>query len=198
MSTHTPKPALYWLPNSLTLGRIIFIPILVIGLLSYSTDIALMGRGVLVALFIIMIATDFLDGYLARRLGVTSDFGRMIDPIADKLFVAALLITFSIMESGHPLLLAPALIIIGRDIFVSGLREHAALEGIVMPPTKLAKWKTATEMLALGALLLALIYFRHTATGEIFRQTGIAILWVASSLSTYTGAKYLRATLKSP
>jgi len=113
----------------------------------------------------------------------------MIDPIADKLFVAGLLITFAILTQGAWWLLAPALVIIGRDIFVSGLREHVALEGIVMAPTRLAKWKTATEMAAIAALLIWLLAGQ---TLPISREVGLVLLWIAASLSAYTGLHYLR------
>ena len=151
------KPHLAWVPNALTIGRIAFIPVLIGAILTYGTSNAFLGATPLFALFLVLILTDFLDVYFARRWQVTSNFGRMIDPIADKLFVAGLLISFAILTKGVWWILAPTLIIIGRDIFVSGLREHVALEGIVMAPTQLAKWKTATEMAAIAVLLVWLL-----------------------------------------
>ena len=190
------QPQFAWVPNALTTGRILFIPVIIAAILTFSTEKQFMSAPLILALFGIMIATDFLDGYFARKWNVTSNYGRMIDPIADKLFVAGLLITVLIVKSGAVLLLIPALIIIGRDIFISGLREHAALEGIVMPPTKLAKWKTATEMFALGALLIALTLLLGENLGEKIYLAGIVLLWIAALLSAFTGFKYARAALK--
>ena len=186
------KPHLAWVPNALTIGRIIFIPVLIGAILTFGTPKAFLGAIALFALFIILILTDFLDGFFARRWHVTSNFGRMIDPIADKLFVAGLLITFAVITQGAWWILAPSLIIIGRDIFISGLREHVALEGIVMAPTQLAKWKTATEMAAITALLIWLL---TSQTLQIAHIIGIALLWVAAALSAYTGLHYARSGL---
>jgi len=97
--------------------------------------------------------TDYFDGYWARKWNVTSDFGRMIDPIADKLLVAGSLIAICVAINGMWQFMVPALAIIGRDILVSGAREHAALKSRVMPPTKLAKWKTASEMFAIALII---------------------------------------------
>jgi CDP-diacylglycerol--glycerol-3-phosphate 3-phosphatidyltransferase len=197
------KPHLAWVPNALTLGRIAFIPVLIGGILTYSTDHAFLGTSVLLALFVILVFTDFLDGFLARKWQVTSDFGRMLDPIADKLFVAGLLIAFAILTQGIWWILAPTLVITGRDIFVSGLREHAALEGIVMPPTQLAKWKTATEMLAIAILLLWVLSGQWLPISETImqlvdrsRMIGVGLLWIAASLSAFTGFHYAKAALK--
>ena len=189
---HLAKPHLAWVPNALTMGRIIFIPVLIGAILTFGTPKAFLGAIALFTLFIILILTDFLDGFFARRWHVTSNFGRMIDPIADKLFVAGLLITFAIITQGAWWILAPSLIIIGRDIFISGLREHVALEGIVMAPTQLAKWKTATEMAAITALLIWLL---TSQTLQIAHIIGIALLWVAAALSAYTGLHYARSGL---
>jgi len=198
-----PKPHLAWFPNALTLGRIAFIPVLIGGILTYGTDHAFLGTTVLLGLFAVLVLTDFLDGFLARKWQVTSDFGRMLDPIADKLFVAGLLISFAILTRGTWWILAPTLVIIGRDIFVSGLREHAALEGIVMPPTQLAKWKTATEMFAIAALLLWVLSGQWLPISESImsfvdnsRRVGVCLLWVAASLSAFTGFHYAKAALK--
>lgn len=196
------KPHLAWLPNALTLGRVAFIPILIAGILTFGTDKAFIGAITLTTLFILMILTDFLDGFLARKWQVTSNFGRMLDPIADKLFVAGLLITFAILTNGVWWLLTPALVIIGRDIFVSGLREHAANEGLVMSPTRLAKWKTATEMVAIAILL---IWILSDLGPSIFNQmdvviayaqpVGTTLLWIAAALSAYTGFHYAKTAL---
>lgn len=162
--------------------------------------------------------TDWLDGYLARRWKVTSDFGRMLDPIADKLLVAACLIAIVIVSYGAPIVLAPALIIIGRDIFVSGIREHAANANIILSPTKLAKWKTACEMFAILLFLFAMVIFKSgVEPGPIVNPMNaseehefmiaeaiygaldlafLAVLWLAAILSAYTGFHYFRSAMR--
>ena len=127
MDTQT-RHSLYWLPNALTVSRIISIPFIIWGVLSiaYSWGGFLSKAWVVGGLFVLAAITDFLDGYFARRWNLVSDFGRMIDPIADKLLVAGCLIAFCIVSNGHWTFLTPALLIIGRDILVSGVREHAA------------------------------------------------------------------------
>jgi len=182
------------IPNILTIGRIILIPVFVFGILKLkSGDTAMLTK--VFSLFLLMSFTDFLDGFLARKWNVTSDFGRMIDPIADKLFVAAGLIAIAISYNGDWIILAPAMAIIGRDILVSGAREHAALQSRAMPPTKLAKWKTACEMLAIGLFILS-IGLPFFGNNMILEYGAITILWLAAILSVYTGSLYLRASLK--
>ncbi len=194
-----------WIPNALTIGRIISIPAIFAGILAVNSGSeSLFGRwSLLVGLFLLATITDFLDGFLARRWNVTSDFGRMIDPIADKLLVAGCLIAFCIVTSGHWLISVPALIIIGRDILVSGAREHAALKNRAMPPTNLAKWKTAFEMLAIAFLIAWLIIKTWLPIDSLIPQwlaythyAGLGCLWLAAALSAYTGSLYFRAALK--
>jgi len=159
-------------------------------------------RPIVGGLFIAATATDWLDGFLARRWKVVSGFGRMIDPIADKLLVAGCLIALCIVARGSWIFMYPAVAIIFRDILVSGAREHAALTGKVMPPTKLAKWKTAFEMAAIAALIvwtigLAVLPF-DDAVPQITKMAhhgGLAMLWIAALLSVYTGSLYLRAAV---
>lgn len=188
------------IPNILTIGRIATIPILVAGIITmclYGPVESWVKYGTL-ALFMLAGVTDYLDGYWARKWNVTSDFGRMIDPIADKLLVAACLIALCIGMSGHWIIVIPSLAIIGRDILVSGAREHAALKSRAMPPTNLAKWKTACEMLAIAILIF---YFVKSSLGaqigpETIKMAGLGFLWLAAILSVYTGSLYFRAALK--
>ena len=204
--TDTQQHRFYWLPNALTIIRIALIPILITGILSlhFGWNSAFGGAWILAGIYIFAVATDFFDGFLARRWNVVSDFGRMIDPIADKLLVAGCLIAFMIASQGAWLFMVPALAIIGRDILVSGAREHAALAGRVMPPTKLAKWKTACEMLAIAALLVWVLGKSYlaidTAIPSIWgsaKTLGLVLLWLAAVLSVYTGSLYVRAAVKS-
>jgi len=196
-----PRHSLYWLPNALTVSRILSIPLIIYGILGLangSTDLFAQGW-IVGGLFILACLTDFFDGYFARRWNLVSGFGRMIDPIADKLLVAGCLIAFCIAEEGQWVFLIPAIAIIFRDILISGAREHAALESIVMPPTNLAKWKTACEMLAIATLILWII-LRGNNDAEIttvIKMIGLALLWLAAILSVYTGSLYFRAAVKA-
>jgi len=189
----TERHKLFWVPNALTLSRIASIPFLIFGILHVEQS----GAGqniwawVISLVFLYAMASDFLDGYWARKWGLVSDFGRMIDPIADKLLVAACLIAFAIVTNGHWLVLIPASAVIFRDILVSGAREHAALAGRAMPPTQLAKWKTACEMIAIAILIYWVI------RGGLSLHIGQAFLWLAATLSVYTGSLYVRAALKA-
>ncbi len=203
-SLETSPHPLGFLPNVLTIGRIMMIPFIVGGIVLLSTgQQSFLGRpSVLLTLFIIAGFTDFLDGFLARRWKVVSDFGRMIDPIADKLLVAGCLIGFCVVTRGDPFIMVPALAIIGRDILVSGAREHAALSGRIMPPTKLAKWKTACEMLGIGVLIVWIATRGIIPVDTFFPslvdwsgRIGLGLIWLAAALSVYTGSLYLRAAL---
>jgi len=203
--TVTPPHKLAWVPNFLTTSRILSIPFIMWGILSvFSQAPHFLGRPtVVLILFLLAGFTDFLDGYLARRWHVTSDFGRMIDPIADKLLVAGCLIAIAIVAKGHAMILIPAMAVIFRDILVSGVREHAALTGRVMPPTNLAKWKTACEMLAILILIIwvsAKAWMPITSNipfiVDISAKAGLGFLWLAAALSVYTGSLYFRAALR--
>lgn len=202
----TKRHSLYWLPNALTVSRILSIPLIIWGILSIVNGWGgiLSKAWVLAGLFFLACLTDFLDGYFARKWNLITGFGRMIDPIADKLLVAGCLIAFAIISNGQWVFLVPALLIIGRDILVSGAREHAALEGKVMSPTNLAKWKTACEMLALSALIFWVIGKAYLpidtavqTTATVSKTVGLVLLWLAAALSVYTGSLYFRAALKA-
>lgn len=198
------RHSLWWLPNALTVGRILVIPILMAGILALGmrTESVLASFPIVAGIFIAATATDYLDGFLARRWKVVSGFGRMIDPIADKLLVAGCLIAIMIVAQGAWLFTIPATAIIFRDILVSGAREHAALTGRVMPPTKLAKWKTACEMAAIAALIVWVFGTSALPIDEAVpsitegaRTVGLVLLWLAAVLSVYTGSLYLRAAV---
>ncbi len=200
----TERHKFWWVPNALTIGRIIAVPFLMAGILAlgFQQESWLASVPIVGGLFIAATATDWLDGYLARKWKVVSGFGRMIDPIADKLLVAGCLIALCIVARGSWMFLVPAVAIIFRDILVSGAREHAALTGRVMPPTKLAKWKTAFEMAAVAALIIWTIGLAILPIDDavqtityMARNAGLALLWLAALLSVYTGALYLRAAV---
>lgn len=204
VTTPSDRHRLWWVPNALTIGRILVVPILMAGILALGLrqESVFASVPIVGGLFIVATATDWLDGYLARKWKVVSGFGRMIDPIADKLLVAGCLIALMIVAQGHWLFMFPAVAVIFRDILVSGAREHAALTGRVMPPTKLAKWKTAFEMAAIAVLIVwtigrATLPFDDAVPAIMYmsRVIGLALLWVAALLSVYTGSLYLRAAV---
>lgn len=147
--------------------------------------------------------SDFLDGFLARRWNLVSGFGRMIDPIADKLLVAGCLIGFCVAVRGEWVIVVPAIAIIFRDILVSGSREHAALSGRAMPPTKLAKWKTSFEFISIVVLLFWIMGRSYLEIDEAIpfikahaKWVGVALLWLSAAMSVWTGQLYVRAALK--
>ena len=168
------------IPNALTLGRIALLPCMVT---AYYADEAHRWAWVL-ALFALASLTDFLDGWLARRWAVESDFGRMLDPIADKLLVAVALVLLMAEGVAHPV---AVLLILGREILVAGIRDFLAHRGVTVHVTQLAKWKTAVQLVALCVLIGAL------ALAPAVLAVGEALLWLAVALTVLTGAQYARA-----
>lgn len=175
------------LPNMLTLLRIAIIPVLV-GMFFVSGD---EGRWAAGALFVLAAVTDYLDGYFARALDQRSAFGAFLDPIADKLLVAAALLMMAGFSQITGFALLPALIILGREFLISGLREYLAGMNVAMPVTQLAKWKTTVQMVAIPLLLVGDAgpsAIPVTLVGEI-------ALWVAALLTVITGYRYLATGL---
>ncbi len=181
------------LPNLLTLSRIAAIPLLV-GLVAVGYPLADAAACVL---FSAAAITDYFDGKLARSRRQQSDLGRMLDPIADKLLVGAALMMLVGMGRLSNLALYPAIVIMLREILVSGLREYLAGIRIGLPVTSLAKWKTGFQMGALGTLLAGddsarLLHFGFLPISWI----GEAMLWIAAVLTLVTGWDYLMAGLR--
>lgn len=181
------------LPNILTLSRIAAIPLLVL-LTAIRLPWADFGAALL---FTLAGITDYLDGKLARERAQLSDLGRMLDPIADKLLIGATLMCLIGFHHMPSFGIYPAIIIMLREILVSGLREYLANLRISLPVTKLAKWKTGVQMVALGLLLLGdlgagFIRLGHIPVGLI----GFVMLWLAAALTLITGWDYLRAGLR--
>jgi len=183
----------YALPNLLTYGRIVAVPV-VVGCLYWQ---ALLGGGLWLrwlALFIFIGAaiTDILDGYFARAWQQQSRLGRMLDPIADKLLVSACLLMLAADGTIAGWSLWAAIIILCREILVSGLREFLAELRVSVPVTQLAKWKTFMQLLAVGFLLAG-------RAGDLIvpyvTLTGLILLWLSALLTLYTGWDYLRAGL---
>jgi cardiolipin synthase len=181
------------LPNILTYARIAAIPVVVGCIYAQAImDGPLWLRWVALAVFIAAGVTDFLDGYYARIWDQQSAFGRMLDPIADKLLVASCLLVLAAddkFRGGFGVLLA-AIIILCREILVSGLREYLAALRVSVPVTKLAKWKTTLQLVAIGFLIAG------EAGETILPETtliGIILLWLSAIFTIYTGWDYLHA-----
>ena len=182
------------LPNLLTLSRIFAVPILVFLLWRPSP----VDYGITFILYCIVGLTDYFDGYVARAQGQISRLGQFLDPIADKIMVAAVLIMLISSRKANPvpeiegLHIIAALIILLREIFVSGLREYLAPLNISMPVSNLAKWKTAFQLVSLGALILGGAF----PGAPWVHLVGLVCLWVAAALTLVTGWDYLRIGLK--
>lgn len=184
----------YNIPNLLTYARIVAVPLIVLcffveGRLE-SSDFA---RWTAFWLFAAASITDYLDGYLARIWNQTSNIGRMLDPIADKLLVASVLLLMAADGTIAGWTIWAAIIILCREMLVSGLREYLADLKVSVPVTRIAKWKTTIQMLAIGFLLAG------PAGEKVLPYTteiGITLLWVAALITMYTGYDYFRAGLK--
>jgi cardiolipin synthase len=178
------------LPNLLTYGRVAAVPV-VVGCLFWS-DIGWV-RWVALGIFIAAGITDFLDGYLARALSQQSTLGQMLDPIADKLLVAAVLMMLVADHTIESYSLSAAIIILCREILVSGLREFLAELKVSIPVSRIAKWKTTLQLVALGFLIAG------PAGDELLPgalNIGLGLFWVSALLTLYTGWDYLKAGLK--
>lgn len=175
------------LPNLLTLFRIAAIPGIV-ALFFLESDL---GKWLACGLFSIAAITDFLDGYLARAYGQQSSFGQFLDPVADKLLVASALLTATGFGQISGLTILPAVVILCREILVSGLREFLAGLQIGVPVSTLAKWKTMIQMFAIGFLIVG------DSGPDLLptRLIGELGLWAAAVLTLITGYDYLRASL---
>ena len=192
-SSPVPKHSLS-LPNLLTYGRIVAVPV-VVGCMYWQ---AILGYGlwlrwVAFAIFVIAGITDVLDGYVARMWAQQSTFGRMLDPIADKLLVSSCLLMLAADGTIRGWALWAAIVILCREILVSGLREYLAELRVSVPVTALAKWKTFLQLVAVGFLI----------AGEAGDQilpvttlTGVILLWLSAILTLYTGWDYFRAGVR--
>jgi cardiolipin synthase (CMP-forming) len=182
------------LPNLLTLSRILAVPILVFLLWKPSW----WDYAITFVLYCLVGITDYFDGYLARAQGTVSRLGIFLDPIADKIMVAAVIVMLVARPpiDSEPIIadwhLIPALVILLREIIVSGLREFLAGLQISVPVSQLAKWKTTLQLVALGALILA----GAVPDWDWVHVVGTISLWAAAVLTIVTGWNYLRVGLK--
>ena len=193
---------MFALPNALTILRIVLVPVFVVAFVLPGEAARLVAFGV----FCLAGISDWLDGFAARKLKAGSDFGRMLDPIADKVLVAValmMLVAEGTFRRVNPvtgdtafslLRLIPALIILAREILVSGLREFLAGTRVSVPVTAVAKFKTGVQMVAIGAMLLTPLAdsFVPGLPSMSYAALAYVLLWVAAVLTVYTGAIYFR------
>lgn len=189
MSSDVRNP-IWNLPNLLTMLRIALIPVLAVLLLSPSREAAFWAT----AVFAVASITDWLDGYLARRMEIVTTFGKFLDPIADKMIVMAALVMML------PYQRVPAwmvLVILGREIIITGLRGLASTEGIVIPASNLGKFKTIFQITAILGLLLHYDYYwffgvQHPYLYVNMHNFGMFFIWIAVVLTIWSGVDYLR------
>jgi CDP-diacylglycerol--glycerol-3-phosphate 3-phosphatidyltransferase len=178
------------LANCLTYGRLVAVPV-VVGLLYWPDE--LIARFAAFGVFVAAAITDYLDGYVARAYAQSSALGRMLDPIADKLLVAACLLMLTADRTIQGWALWAAIVILCREILVSGLREYLAELKVGVPVSRVAKWKTTLQLVAIG-FLVAGPAGETILPGTIAMGTGL--LWVAAALTLYTGYDYMRAGIR--
>src|SRR5512140_3486318 len=192
-SQHVPGRPLA-LPNLLTYGRIAAVPAVVACM--YWQDILHGGtwlRWVALAIFIAAGITDVLDGYFARSWSQQSTFGRMLDPIADKLLVSSCLLMLAADDTIRGWSLWAAIVILCREILVSGLREYLAELRVSVPVTQLAKWKTTLQLVAVGFLIAGKA---GDAILPVVTPIGLTLIWLSALLTLYTGWDYFKAGIR--
>ncbi|MFC0280280.1 CDP-diacylglycerol--glycerol-3-phosphate 3-phosphatidyltransferase [Falsigemmobacter intermedius] len=192
-------------PNILTTLRLLAAPGVAVMFLYFNRPWA---DWLALALFVTAALTDFVDGYLARAWKQESRYGAMLDPIADKAMVVIAIMVITGYSGMNPWLILPAAVILFREVFVSGLREYLGAKSSLLKVTRLAKWKTTAQMVAIAVLFLAtgLAYLeagRSPVVGEgevpagvsyaaLANWAGLALIWVAAILTAITGFDYLR------
>jgi len=176
-------------PNWMTILRIMVAP--VIAVLIWLDDVKT-GYMPALTLFVLASISDFIDGWMARRLGVVSKLGAMLDPIADKVLIGTCLVSLAhVTEDGWWFIL-PAIIIMTREFLISGLREFMAGRNVNMPVSVLAKWKTTLQLVAIGFLVGAPVFPSLPMANPI----GLALLWAAAFVTAQTGFAYYRGVLE--
>ena len=201
-------------PNILTLLRLIAAPAVPLMFLYFSRPWADWAA---LSLFLIAAVTDWIDGYLARSWQQESRFGAAMDPIADKAMVVIAIVVITGYSGMNPWLILPATLILFREVFVSGLREFLGSNARLLKVTKLAKWKTTTQMVAISVLFLGtgLAYVQHgrpplvgesqlpfsSSWADLATQVGLLLIWIAAVLTAWTGWDYFvkaRPYLREP
>ena len=186
MKVRDEAASLWTLPNRLSILRILFIPIIVLFIASREDGLLLASC----LLFIMAGITDGLDGYLARKMSLTSRLGLYLDPIADKLLVTSVLITLTYY---HQVPLWVTLILVGREFLINGLRAFYAMEGIAIYPSSFGKIKTALQLIGISCLLFNIA---AEPIDRIIHQLGLAVIYGALFFSIYSAIKYLAALFK--
>jgi CDP-diacylglycerol--glycerol-3-phosphate 3-phosphatidyltransferase len=186
MKVRDEAATLWTLPNRLSILRILFIPVIVF-FISTQEDGLLLASCLL---FIIAGITDGLDGYLARKMNLTSKLGLYLDPIADKLLVSSVLITLTYY---HQIPLWVTLILVGREFLINGLRAFYAMEGIAIYPSSSGKIKTALQLIGISCVLFNIAVERIDA---IAHQIGLIIIYAALFFSIYSAVNYLTALFR--
>ena len=198
-----PRGRMLTLPNALTLSRIVAVPLLAFLLWWPTWEL---GYGLAFAMYCLMGITDYFDGYLARASGQVSRLGQFLDPIADKIMIAAVILVLAaqgVMRGPYvgDMHVIAGLVILIREIAVSGLREFLGGLQVSMPVSRLAKWKTTFQLMSLGALILgqATPWWNVWLGGlevNVPHTVGLTTLWAAAALTVITGWDYLRVGLK--
>lgn len=173
------------LPNILTISRIALLPVL-IGLFFFEGSWAAWTA---LGIYIFMAITDFFDGYLARSMKTTSSFGTFLDPISDKIMVASLLLVLAGFDRLPGLWMIPAIVILAREFMVAGLREFLGPQNIKVPVTKLAKWKTTVQMIAMGFLVIGHYGDVLIPNTLLIGQIGLTL---AAAITIVTGWNYMK------
>lgn len=176
------------LANILTISRLILLPF-IIALFFFERWAGATAMWPALGLYIVAALSDYFDGWVARQYNQTSAFGTFLDPISDKIFVAALLVTFVAFQRLDSIWIVPVIVILSREFLVSGLREYLGPKNIQLPVTNLAKWKTAAQMLSLGFLIIGPYVPYALMTGQF-------LLLAAAILTVITGAAYLKAGMQ--
>ena len=179
---------IYTIPNIITFIRIILIPIILYLLFSENPNIVLLAGG----LFIISSISDYFDGYLARVLNQSSKLGTLLDPIADKLLIASVIVVLVDTNVISNLHVIPAIIILLREIAISGLREFLAKMNTDMPVSRLAKYKTTFQMVSLSILIISLGF----QLNDFLWNLGLVTLWIAAIITLLSGYNYMAKGLK--
>ena len=176
-------------PNWMTILRIMVAP--VIAVLIWLDDVKT-GYMPALTLFVLASISDFIDGWMARRLGVVSKLGAMLDPIADKVLIGTCLVSLAhVTEDGWWFIL-PAIVIMTREFLISGLREFMAGRSVNMPVSVLAKWKTTLQLVAIGFLVGAPVFPSLSMANPV----GLVLLWAAAFVTAQTGFAYYRGVLE--
>ena len=180
--------ALKSLPNLMTVMRLVMAP--VVAILIWTDDVT-SGYAPALTLFILASLSDFLDGWMARRLGIVSKFGAMLDPIADKVLIGVCLLALARVTGDGWLFFLPALVIMTREFLISGIREFMAGRSVTIPVSQLAKWKTTLQLVSIGLLMAAPVF----PDVPFVNEAGLVTLWLAAAITAQTGWIYFRGTL---